>query len=253
VSFTRLLVAVIFLTALFAVGRGLLGAPAPSENVSAQLEPPPPEERRFSLFPFFNGATPVPRPSDPTPPSEPTRVRPLPIGIVAGHWGSDSGAICDDGALQEVDVNLDIARRVVDSLRTLGYEVDLLEEYDERLEGYEARALISIHADSCLYPEASGFKVARVADSAVPELEDHLVACLIQRYQARTGLAFHEGSITPDMLYYHNFYEIDSQTPGAIIETGFLLADRELLLEQPDVVARGILQGIVCFVEGEIP
>jgi hypothetical protein len=55
------------------------------------------------------------------------------------------------------------------------------------------------------------------------------------------------------MLYYHNFYEIDSQTPGAIIETGFLLADRELLLEQPDVVARGIVQGIVCFVEGEIP
>ncbi|HHH41389.1 MAG TPA: N-acetylmuramoyl-L-alanine amidase [Chloroflexi bacterium] len=177
---------------------------------------------------------------------------PLPIGIVAGHWGSDSGAICD-GWLREVDVNLAIAQRVVQALRAQGYPTDLLEEFDPRLEGYRARALVSIHADSCLYPEASGFKVARVEDSAVPDVEDELVECLVRRYQARTGLPFHEGSITPDMTHYHTFYEIDPNTPGAIIEVGFMLADRDLLLHQQDLVAQGIVDGILCFVREEAP
>ena len=111
--------------------------------------------------------------------------------------------------------------------------------------------MLSIHADSCLYQEASGFKVARVADSHVPEVEDRLVACLVERYGARTGLAFHAGSITLDMTRYHTFYEIDPNTPGAIIEVGFMLADRTLLTRRPDLVAQGIIDGILCFLEGE--
>jgi serine/threonine-protein kinase len=179
-----------------------------------------------------------------------TSVSTLPIGIVAGHWGSDSGAICD-GGLQEVYINLDIAERVVEMLRTEGYDAELLEEFDDRLEGYRAQALVSIHADSCLYPEASGFKVASVEDSTVPELEEELVNCLIDKYQTRTGLTFHVESITLDMTRYHTFYEIDSQTPGAIIDVGFMLADRDLLLNAPDQVAQGIVDGILCFVEVE--
>jgi len=152
-----------------------------------------------------------------------------------------------------VDVNLAVAKRVVEALRKKGYPVDLLQEFDPRLEGYRARALVSIHADACLYPEATGFKVARVAESAIPHLEDYLVACLVSRYQARTGLPFHKGSVTPDMTQYHTFYEIDPGTPGAIIEIGFLLADRDLLLNRQDLVAQGIVEGIVCFLEGEAP
>ena len=60
-------------------------------------------------------------------------------------------------------------------------------------------------------------------------------------------------SITEDMTRYHTFYEIDGRTPGAIIETGFMLEDRHLLTERPDLVARGIVDGIVCFIEGEGP
>jgi len=152
-----------------------------------------------------------------------------------------------------VDVNLAIAQRAVYTLRALGYTTDLLEEFDDRLEGYQARALVSVHADSCLYPEASGFKVARVEDSAVPAMEDRLVDCLVSRYQSRTGLAFHDGSITPDMTHYHTFYEIDSGTPGAVIEVGFMLADRDLLLNRQDLVAQGIVEGILCFVREEMP
>lgn len=179
------------------------------------------------------------------------------IGIVAGHWASDAsdtGAVCPDG-LTEVEVNFEIARRVVKRLQELGYQADLLEEYDVRLEEYRADALISIHADSCeIFPDAtppaSGFKVASVVDSMVPEEEARLVACLSQCYAARTGMYFHANSITYDMIYYHNFYEIHDQTPAAIIEVGFLGNDRVLLTEHPDLVAQGIVEGIVCFIEG---
>lgn len=177
------------------------------------------------------------------------------IGIVAGHYGSDVGAMCPDG-LTEVEITLDVAERVVYVLRALGYQADLLEEFDARLEGYRADALVSIHADSCedfpnATPPASGFKVASVEDSMVPELERRLVACLAQCYAARTGMYFHATSITYDMTRYHAFYEIDGQTPAAIIEIGFMGKDRALLTQRPDLVARGIVDGLVCFIEGD--
>lgn len=177
------------------------------------------------------------------------------IGIVAGHWGSDEGAICPDG-LTEVEVNLDVAKRVVHSLRTLGYQVDLLEERDSRLGNYRADVLVSIHADSCevfpnATPPASGFKVASVEDSVVPEEEHRLVACISKCYADRTGMYFHANSITYDMTRYHGFYEIHGETPGAIIEAGFMRLDREMLTHQTDLVAQGIVDGIVCFLEGE--
>jgi N-acetylmuramoyl-L-alanine amidase len=181
---------------------------------------------------------------------------------VVGHWWLDDygqqsldvGGVCDEGMpseLHELDINLEVAQRVVFELKRAGYDAEMLQEWDERLTGYQADMLLSIHADACLYPEASGFKVARVADSQVPEIEDRLVACLIESYAERTGLAFHAGSITPDMTQYHTFYEIDGSTPGAIIETGFMLADRALLTQRPDLAAQGILDGILCYLDGE--
>jgi N-acetylmuramoyl-L-alanine amidase len=178
------------------------------------------------------------------------------IGIVAGHWGSnDTGAICPDG-LAEVEINLEVAQRVVYILQALGYQADLLAEFDPRLDEYQAGALVSVHADSCeafpnAIPPASGFKVASVEDSLVPEAEGRLVTCLAQCYAARTGMYFHENSITYDMTRYHTFYEIDDRTPAAIIETGFMHNDRALLTQRADLVAQGIVDGIVCFIESE--
>ncbi len=193
-------------------------------------------------------ATPSPRPVA-------TRFRPTPIiprrvGIVAGHRGYDSGAICPDG-LTEAEINFAVAQRVVALLEHMDYGVDLLEEFDDRLENYQADVLVSIHTDSCDVPGASGFKVARVAISAVPEVEDRLVECLQQEYVAATGLFYHANSITFDMTEYHAFYEIAPETPGAIIEIGFMGDDRYLLLFQQDRIATGIVEGIVCFLEGE--
>lgn len=172
------------------------------------------------------------------------------VGIVAGHWQSDVGAVCPDG-LKEVRINLDVASQVVSILHDKGYRAELLPEFSERLHGYEADAFVSIHADSCSVPDVSGFKVARVASSAIPEEEDRLVACLTREYGRGTGLNFHKNSITYDMTDYHAFKEIDTSTPGAIIEMGFMGSDRELLTEKSSRVAEAIVNGILCFLEGE--
>jgi len=161
------------------------------------------------------------------------------IGIVAGHSGYDSGAVCPDG-LTEAEVNLEIAERTADRLRRAGARVDVLEEYDPRLSGYTADVFVSIHADSC-ESSLSGFKVARVEQSAVPQVEDRLVDCLWERYGDITGLAAHPGTITYDMRDYHAFREIHPQTPGAIIEVGFLgqLFHRSAIVGEDDGVRAG--------------
>ncbi|MFN2225618.1 MAG: hypothetical protein ACK2UY_04915, partial [Anaerolineae bacterium] len=58
-------------------------------------------------------------------------------------------------------------------------------------------------------------------------------------------------SITYDMTVYHAFNEIDPSTPGAIIELGFMAADRDLLTDHAYEVAQGVARGISCFLEGE--
>ncbi|MEW6716273.1 MAG: N-acetylmuramoyl-L-alanine amidase [Chloroflexota bacterium] len=173
------------------------------------------------------------------------------IGIVSGHWGFDSGTVCDDG-LTEAQVNLDIATLVQQSLIEMGFDVDLLKEFDPRLEQYQASLLISIHADSCSYinDEATGFKVAAALATEHPEKAARLIACLRSRYSQITGLQFHP-SVTSDMSNYHTFNEINGKTTAAIIETGFLNLDRQLLTQHPDVIAKGIVAGIKCFVYNE--
>ncbi|GAB1470307.1 hypothetical protein MASR2M66_11840 [Chloroflexota bacterium] len=179
------------------------------------------------------------------------------IGIVAGHMGNDSGAACYDEngnvTVTEADVNLSIATLVQRSLTERGYQVDLLNEFDTRLNGYRAAALVSIHNDSCevINAEATGFKVAASLETRDVNRAQRLTACLTDRYQNLTGLFFHASSITPDMTQYHAFSEIDPNTVTAIIETGFLYLDQDILTKRTDVVAEGVTQGILCFINNE--
>lgn len=180
----------------------------------------------------------------------PTASAPSRIGIVAGHYGNDSGAVCPDG-WTEGEANLTIASLVVQKLTSLGYTVDLLEEFDPRLQQYKGLVLISIHNDSCEYinDEATGFKV--VAQSAYPDRAERLEKCMIHRYQTITDLFFHINSVTPDMTSYHTFNEIHTDTTAAIIETGFMNLDEDILRNQPDLIADGIVAGIECFLHKE--
>jgi N-acetylmuramoyl-L-alanine amidase len=187
-------------------------------------------------------------------PTSTARPRPR-IGIVAGHSGNDPGAVCpaELGGVREVDINLTIANLTREYLINEGYDVDLLAEFDPRLTGYQALALISIHADSCDYVNelATGYKIAAAMSTFYPEQADRLTSCLRNRYAEITGLPFHAGSVTNDMTSYHAFSEIHNQTPAAIIEVGFMNLDRKILTEEPDLLARGITSGILCYVRNE--
>ena len=181
----------------------------------------------------------------------------LRVGIVSGHWGYDAGAVCYDGngdvTLTEADVNLKIATLVQQKLTQAGYRVDLLQEFDSRLDGYTAVALVSIHNDSCAFIDdnATGFKIAAAMDTRDVNRASRLTSCMRDRYERTTKLNFHPGSITSDMREYHAFAEIHDTTIAAIIETGFLNLDREILTQHPELIAEGIVQGIECFINNE--
>jgi N-acetylmuramoyl-L-alanine amidase len=190
--------------------------------------------------------------SQPENPSLASTPRPkIKIGIVSGHWGNDSGAVCANGTTEQ-EVNLKIATLVQQKLTALGYDTDLLQEFDPRLTGYRAAVLVSVHNDSCDYinDQATGFKVAAAMSARDNNLANRLASCLRDRYQQTTGLPLHN-SVTNDMSLYHAFNEIDVGTSAAIIETGFLNLDYNFLTEKTDTVATGVVNGVLCFVNNE--
>ena len=130
------------------------------------------------------------------------------------------------------------------------------QEFDSRLTGFQGDVLVSLHADSCdpidADPPATGFKVARAQASAIPTITDKLVDCLRGEYEKSTGMQYHENSITRDMTSYHSFREIDPNTAAAIIETGFLRLDYDMIVKQPERPAEGIANGILCFLKTQL-
>lgn len=169
---------------------------------------------------------------------------PIRIGLIAGHKGNDSGAVCADG-LTEQQVNENIAERVAADLRGRGITTDVLEEFDPRTPGYYATAVISIHADSCDYVNdlTTGFKISgsHLTDSTA------LTICLEQAYREATQLSYHHNTITHDMTDYHVFRELPPGVPALIIEVGFMNLDRELLTTRVDLPTLGIVNGVLCF------
>jgi len=182
----------------------------------------------------------------PTPQPRPT------IGIIPGHQGISGGAECPDG-LTELMVNQTVAFKVMELLVADGYDVDILDEMDPDLENYYALALVSIHADSCNFinEQATGFKVSPALDSTRPDKSLRLAACLTSRYMEASQLPIHAGSITHDMTGYYAFNIIRQDIAAAIIELGFLNLDRQILTEQPDLLAQGIYNGIMCYIHNE--
>jgi N-acetylmuramoyl-L-alanine amidase len=156
--------------------------------------------------------------------------------------------------LTEAEVNLNIATLVQKKLVDRGFQVDLLNEFDTRLNGYRAVAIVSIHNDSCEYinDQATGFKMSAALNTRDVNRANRLVACMVDRYGAATGLSFHAGSITADMTGYHAFSEIDPNTIAGIIETGFLNLDRDLLTQHADQVADGVVNGLMCFIDENV-
>lgn len=133
------------------------------------------------------------------------------VALLAGHWQSDSGAVCPDG-LQEAEVNLAVARQAAALLREEGYRTEVLPEFAPKLVGFRAGAFVAIHSDSCV-GDLSGFKVAYHADADPVGPGARLAAALSREYAAATGLAPHPNTITDDMRRYPRLAQDRVQYP----------------------------------------
>lgn len=195
------------------------------------------------------------------------------IGIVAGHNGlatygpttgqTDPGTVCPDG-FHESEVTLTTAKHVVALLQGRGFTVDLLEEFDLRLDNYRAAAFISLHADSCENfndgYNHSGFKVTYPLEARSAHVRDVMLNdCVRDNYARVTALPFTPAGITVNMTHYHAFHAyrehpgIAPQTPAVIIELGLLSYDRDLLQNRTDKLAQGIVDGLLCFLNPGVP
>lgn len=177
------------------------------------------------------------------------------VALISGHAGSDSGAVCTDAAgavlVTEAEINARVAEQAAARLQLAGAHVEIMEEFDSRLEGLHADVLLSLHADSCI--DASGYKAARHAASTIGDVESHLLGCIDSRYPAATGLAPHPNTVTHDMTLYHAFRRIAPTTPAAILEMGFLGGDQTLLTAGSARVAQGVADSLLCFLDGQNP
>ena len=188
------------------------------------------------------------------------------VALQAGHWQAaahpeefkwlrtSTGSVV--GRVREVDVNVDIAHRVAEYLRAWGNQAYVLPATVPP--NYRADAFVSIHADGHNNTSARGFKVASywrdwmATNTLVREIEDE--------YARQTGLP-KDWRITDNMRGYYAFnsglfeHTISEDTPGAIIEMGFLTnrQDRAFLTTNQDLVARAIALGIARFLAARPP
>ena len=175
------------------------------------------------------------------------------IGVISGHRGlsrhgigDDPGAVCPDG-LEEAQINFEVARRVVANLRARNYTVDLLDEFDPRLDNYRAAALLSIHANTCedFGERVSGYIVAKAASRPDGGIDAYFVECAAFHYEELIPIE-RSYNLTADMTDYHVWHKIHPLTPGIIMEMGFMLADRQILTEEPELLAQALSNGILC-------
>lgn len=228
----------------------------------AQAAPPPVSDAAAEPAPRGPTATPsaIPTPT-PRPPGTPPRV-----GIQIGHLRShelpeeQAHLRTSTGArwngLTEAQVNEAIAVRVRDILAAAGVEVDLLPATVPP--AYDADAFVAIHADGSV-EGARGWKIATPWRASAASRA--LLAAVASTYGAITGLPEDRNGITINMRGYYAFnyrrhsHAIARTTPAIIIETGFLTsaADREIIVERPDLAARGIAEGILKYLRQRDP
>ena len=175
------------------------------------------------------------------------------IGILPGHYGLDSGYQCgpEFNFVKESDVNLRLAVMVRDYLQSQGYTVDFMHEFDPVLTNYTALALVSIHANQCNASNQSGFNVTTGGQNSYPSESKRLNDCLTYHYMQNSGLEFPGENYTPGEEMLYSFDNVNNYTTISIIHTGFLGNDYRTISEKTNNLAKGIADGIICYVEDE--
>ncbi len=174
------------------------------------------------------------------------------IGIIPGHYGFDTGFQCGAAYnfVKENDVNLRMAIMVRDYLTSRGYSVDFLHEFDPALSDYTGLALVSIHTNSC-DSAPSGFNVTTGGQNTYPSESKRLNDCLTYYYGQNSELSFLGENYTPGEEYLYSFDTVNDYTTISIIHTGALSTDYRTISEKTESLAKGIGDGIICYVENE--
>ena len=177
------------------------------------------------------------------------------IGILPGHYGYDSGFQCgaEYNFVKEADVNLRLAVMVRDYLENHGYVVDFLHEFDPNLSDYKGLALVSIHANRCDTPDqkVSGFTVMTGGQNTYPSESKRLNDCLTYHYAQNSGLDFLGENYNPGEEKLYAFDTVNDYTTISVIHTGYLGNDYRTISEKTQSLAKGIADGIICYVEND--
>jgi N-acetylmuramoyl-L-alanine amidase len=268
-------VAVVSIAAAGAISCGVLAPEAPGMKVPAgaplplAVEPDPdePPEMDLSAPPVAlappggaivqQGLVRITKPK--VDPSSPRRV-----GIQVGHWQTTDVPTEYGTRIQaqtgtswagytEVDVTMEIASRMAALLEAQGLKVDILPTTIPA--GYLADVFVALHCDGDGVGELSGFKMAH--GSRRGPYEDRLLAAIKGTYAHATGLSYDAEHVSRNMTGYYaaNWsryqHAVSPFTPATIIELGFLSNDddRTLLVDHPDVIATGVVNGILAFLD----
>lgn len=241
-----------------------LGAPA-AQAATATPAPPTPAPPT----PVPPTATPDPNAPPtpwPTPTARPAGTAPR-VGLQVGHLRSNelpeelarlrtsTGARW--GGVSEAQLNLDIVNRVRPLLEAQGVIVDVLPATVPP--GYDADAFLAIHADGSAGAAARGWKLATPWRAS--EASKQLLTAVAAAYGPATGLPEDVGGVTFNMKGYYAFnwrrheHAISRYTPAIIVEMGFMTnaADRAVMFNQPDRVARGIADGVLAYLRQRDP
>ncbi len=195
---------------------------------------------------------PAPRPSAQPPPSARGDIRGAKIVIDAGHGGRDPGAgKGTKSRLPEKTITLDIANRLVKSLRAMGATVyptrtsDTYPSLNDRValaERVKADLFVSIHADSARNPDASGVGIFIYNQASTAS----------QRAAMSMAAAIEAAGLECRGVQRANFHVLrEHNRPAMLIECGFLTNSGDAArLNDPDYRARlaaAIADGIVRF------
>ncbi len=187
------------------------------------------------------------------------------VGLQIGHLENDQvpeelvRLIGNTGAaaagFTETEVNEAIAKATSEILMEKGIAVDLLPTTVPP--DYWADVFVAIHADGSTDTSKRGFKVAnprRDFSGGAEELKNMIE----DSYKKSTGFEV-DPNITRNMTGYYAFawwrYEhaIHPMTTAVIVETGFLTnsKDRKIIVNNPEISARGIADGILNYLENK--
>ncbi len=187
------------------------------------------------------------------------------VGLQAGHWKSHevpeelkrlrSNTGASAGEKTEWELNLEIAQETKKILEDKGVVVDILPATIPP--SYWADVFLSIHSDGHTNSNISGFKVASSWRDLNGKAEK-LVQLIEKSYEKSTNFS-KDSNISRNMRGYYAFswwrydHAVHPMTTSAIIETGFITnpENRKLLIDSPNIPAKGIAEGIIDFLESE--